>query len=203
MSARPALSRNTRTALASLALVGAMLTLGFASKPLYDTFCRITGFGGTTRIATAAPARVVDRPLSVRFDSNVIGVPLRFTPQQGEIAIRPGENALIFYTVVNTSDKPVIAHASYNVTPHKMGPFFAKLECFCFEDRVFAPGESTTLPVIFHIDPAMDGERSLKDVRTLTLTYTFFEATTPLPSPWEEAKAEAPGLTTQSQTTRP
>jgi cytochrome c oxidase assembly protein Cox11 len=144
------------TALAMIGVVAAMLGLAFSSKALYDTFCRITGYGGTTRVADAAPLGPVDRDITIRFDANVVGLPLEFGAQQVSLTTQPGINALAFYTVTNTSDQPVIAHATYNVTPHKMGPYFSKLECFCFTDRVFNPGETVSLPVVFFVDPAMD-----------------------------------------------
>ncbi len=152
-----------------------MLGLAFASKPLYDTFCRVTGFGGTTRIADAAPEDVLDREIHVRFDANVADAPLRFRALQNDLPIKLGEHGLAFYEVTNTSNQDVSVIASYNVTPHKSGRFFNKLECFCFEERVVAAGETKKLPVVFFIDPALDEERNLDDVRTITLSYTFFQ----------------------------
>ena len=157
------------------AIVAGMLGLAFAADPLYDTFCRVTGFGGTTRVAAAAPDEVIDRTVAVRFDANVNGAPLRFHPLQKQVSLRLGEHGLAFYEVTNTSDRPVSVIASYNVTPHRAGPYFNKLECFCFEERVIEAGATKKLPVVFFVSPRLD-ERSLnKDVRTITLSYTFYD----------------------------
>lgn len=165
---------NTRIALfATVAALG-MLGLAFASKPLYDTFCRVTGFGGTTQIAEKAPERVSDREVTVRFDANVANAPLRFKAVQTNLPVRLGEHSLAFYEVTNTSVSDVSVIASYNVTPHKAGRFFSKLECFCFEERIIKAGETKKLPVIFFVDPALEEERGTQDVRTITLSYTFF-----------------------------
>ena len=153
----------------------AMLGLAFASKPLYDTFCRVTGFGGTTRTATKAPDTVLERAINVRFDANVANAPLLFRPLQTELSINLGEHGLAFFEVTNTSRSDISLIASYNVTPHKSGRFFNKLECFCFEERIIAAGDTKKLPVVFFIDPALDEERNLDDVRTITLSYTFFQ----------------------------
>lgn len=152
-----------------------MLGLAFASKPLYDTFCRVTGFGGTTRVAEEAPKQVLERGVQVRFDANVANAPLRFRPLQTEIGIQLGEHGLAFYEVENTSQSDISVIASYNVTPHKTGRFFNKLECFCFEERIIKAGERKKLPVVFFVDPVLDEERNLDDVRTITLSYTFFQ----------------------------
>ncbi|MEM6625905.1 MAG: cytochrome c oxidase assembly protein [Pseudomonadota bacterium] len=172
------MTRSARlTLMATVGVSLAMLALAFAAKPLYDTFCRVTGFGGTTRVATAKPSAVLDRQVSIRFDANVSPeTPLKFRPVEHSHPIRLGETGLAFYEVTNTSDEPVEAIATYNVAPHKTGPYFNKLECFCFEDRVFAPGETMKLPVVFFVDPALNKEAYLDDVRTITLSYTFYRS---------------------------
>lgn len=158
------------------AIVLGMLGLAFAADPIYDTFCRVTGFGGTTRVAEAGPGKVLDRTVKVRFDANTADVPIRFRPLETEIDVRLGEHGLAFYEATNTSSEPIALIASYNVTPHRAGPYFNKLECFCFTERVIEAGETKKLPVIFFISPDLD-ERSLnKDIRTITLSYTFFRA---------------------------
>jgi cytochrome c oxidase assembly protein subunit 11 len=163
-----------------------MLALSFAAEPLYNTFCRVTGFGGTTRVAEAAPDRVVDRAVDIRFDANTSGVPIRFRPLQTSHEIRLGEHGLAFYEATNTSDQPVSLIASYNVTPHKAGPYFNKLECFCFEERIIGPGETKKLPVVFFVSPDLDDRRLLEDVGTITLSYTFFHY-----EDWQGATKEA------------
>ncbi|MEO1475736.1 MAG: cytochrome c oxidase assembly protein [Pseudomonadota bacterium] len=166
---------NSRIALLASAVVFGMTGLAFASKPLYDTFCRVTGFGGTTRIATEAPDRVLDRQVTIRFDANVNDAPLLFRPVEGQHEIALGEHGLAFYEVTNTADAPVSVMAGYNVTPHTAGRYFNKLECFCFEERIIGAGETKTLPVVFFIDPNLDEDRLMDSVSTITLSYTFYE----------------------------
>lgn len=177
------MNRQALTASIAVAVVLGMMGLAFASKPLYDTFCRVTGFGGTTQIASGAPTGPIDRNISVRFDSNVSGLPLRFSAEAPRIDTQVGATTLAFFKVTNTSDRPITAMASYNVTPYKMGPYFSKLECFCFDERVFEAGETVELPVVFFVDPAMDKERSLRDVGTVTLSYTFYPGSGEPPVP--------------------
>ena len=162
--------------IAVFATLGALFMLGlaFASKPLYDTFCRITGFGGTTQIAQQAPERISDREVTVRFDANVANAPLKFKASQTNLPVQLGAHSLAFYEVKNTSASDVSVIASYNVTPHKAGRFFSKLECFCFEERIIEAGETMTLPVVFFIDPAMNEDRLMQSVSTITLSYTFY-----------------------------
>ena len=152
-----------------------MLGLAFASKPLYDTFCRVTGFGGTTQIAEAAPSDVLDRSVHIRLDANVIDAPIRFRPLQTGMDVKLGEHGLAFFEVTNTSDHDVSLMASYNVTPHKAGIYYNKLECFCFSERIVKAGETKKLPVVYFVSPEMDSDSNLADVRTITLTYTFYE----------------------------
>lgn len=165
---------NARIAIIAGLAATFMLGLAFASKPLYDTFCRITGFGGTTQIAQKAPERISEREVTVRFDANVANAPLKFRATQTDLPVQLGAHSLAFYEVTNTSQSDVSVIASYNVTPHKAGRFFSKLECFCFEERIIKAGETKKLPVIFFVDPAMEEERNTQDVRTITLSYTFF-----------------------------
>lgn len=167
--------RNRRVLVMCAGAALVMLGGAFAAAPLYNMFCRVTGYGGTTRVATAGPDTVLDRTVTVRFDGSVAdGAPLRFTPDEHTIQVRLGERALAYYTVENLSDYPVTAVASYNVSPFKTGSYFNKLECFCFTEQVFAPGEARELAVLFFVDPSMDGEKRLEDVREITLSYTFF-----------------------------
>lgn len=166
---------NTKILIIAVTAALGMLGLAFASKPLYDTFCRVTGFGGTTQIAEAAPEDILERHLTIRFDANVMNAPVLFRPLQTSLDIRMGEHGLAFYEVTNTSDRDISLMASYNVTPHKAGLYYNKLECFCFEERIVKAGETKKLPVVFFVDPQMDRERNMDDVRTITLSYTFYE----------------------------
>ena len=169
------MTNSTKTLLITVVAALGMLGLAFASKPLYDTFCRVTGFGGTTQIAEAAPEDILDRHLNIRFDANVIEAPVLFRPLQTSMDIKVGEHGLAFYEVSNTSKNDVSLMASYNVTPHKAGLYFNKLECFCFTERIVKAGETKKLPVVFFISPDLDRERNMDDVRTITLSYTFYQ----------------------------
>jgi cytochrome c oxidase assembly protein subunit 11 len=179
-------------ALVPIAMVGA----AYGSVPLYQLFCQVTGYGGTTQIATAAASTVLERPIKVRFDANVApGVPWTFAPEKKEVDLKLGENGLAFYKVTNNADRPVTAVATYNVTPHKAGPYFQKLECFCFQDRTLQPGETMELPVIFYVDPALATDKNVKEITQITLSYTFFEA-----GSQALAESQAVGVTTNVRT---
>lgn len=171
----PLSKSSRRTLLFAGAVPLLMLGLSFAAEPLYSTFCKITGFGGTTREAVSAPTRVLDRVVRVRFDANLDPrLELKFAPEEPFIETRIGETTLSFYDVTNLSDRPVRAMASYNVAPHKAGRYFNKLQCFCFVEKVFAPGETARLPVVFFIAPELDDDRQMDDVAGITLSYTYF-----------------------------
>lgn len=174
---QPDRKRMAWTAAAVAAVIAGMTGLAFAAVPLYDAFCRITGYGGTTREAAAAPSRVLERSIEVRFDSNIApGLPIEFAPKQRSERLRIGETGLAFYRVRNLSDQPVTARATYNVTPHAAGQYFAKLECFCFQDRTLAPGEEAELPVVFFVDPELADDPDTVEISTVTLSYTFFRS---------------------------
>ncbi len=149
--------------------------LSFAAVPLYDLFCSVTGFGGTTQTADAAPEEIGERIVAVRFNSDVSNdVPWRFKPSQLEVQLHVGEVGLAFYTATNESDRTILGSATFNVTPLKAGIYFNKVDCFCFEEQVLRPGESAELPVTFFVDPDIVNDRNLDDVKTITLSYTFF-----------------------------
>ena len=189
----PVLTGNLKLLAICLGLALGMVGMGYAAVPLYDLFCRVTGYGGTTQIAQYDPDQVLDRTVWVRFDaSRSRDFPWEFEPLQRDMTVRVGETALAFYRVTNPTDEPVTGIATYNVTPFKMGPYFAKLECFCFTEQTLGPGESMEMPVVFFIDPLMDEERRMDDVQTVTLSYTFFEASD---SRARNLAQRAPGVT--------
>lgn len=180
MSQEPNKKRMRRTALIAGAVVAGMTGMAFAAVPLYDAFCKITGYGGTTQEATAAPSQILDQRIQIRFDANTSpDLPVEFEPKQISESLRIGETGLAFYRVRNLSNEPVIARATYNVTPHVAGQYFAKLECFCFQDRTLAPGEEADLPVVFFVDPEIVSDPDTAEIGTLTLSYTFFRSTSP------------------------
>lgn len=170
--------RNTRIALICAGVVAGMLALALSAAPLYSAFCRITGFGGTTRTATAVSAKILDRTIEVRFDANVAaGGALVFKPEQTSKVLRIGETGLAFFDVTNPTDQPISAMATYNVAPHATGPYFVKLQCFCFNEQVFEPGKTVRLPVVFFVDPTIMDERDTRSIETITLSYTYFDKT--------------------------
>ena len=176
----PNAKRKLWTAGIAAAAVLGMTGMAFAAVPLYRAFCQITGYGGTTQEATAAPDHVLERRIEVRFDANTApDLPVEFAPKQNHETLRIGETGLAFYTIRNLSDQPIVARATYNVTPHVAGQYFAKLECFCFRDQTIAPGASADLPVVFFVDPELVDDPDTRDIQTLTLSYTFFRSTDP------------------------
>ena len=169
--------RNLRTGGALAAVVVGMLGMAYASVPLYEIFCRVTGFGGTTQVATAGADRVLDRTMTVRFDSNVNPeLPWRFEPAQRAMKLRVGETRLAFYQATNTGSETLVGTATFNVTPNKAGLYFDKIDCFCFTEQVLRPGETVDMPVSFYLDPALAEDRKMDGVTTITLSYTFFRA---------------------------
>jgi cytochrome c oxidase assembly protein subunit 11 len=184
MSGRPAnrpanRSANRRVVVPLLMIVVGMGCLAFASVPLYRIFCQVTGFGGTTQRASAAPHQVpgqASRVITVRFDATVGDVPWRFEPVQRSVDVPVGETTLIAYRAHNDSSRSVTGTATFNVTPDKAGLYFAKIQCFCFTEQTLKPGETVEMPVSFFIDPAILTDHNLDDVDTITLSYTFFRA---------------------------
>jgi len=180
-----------KTALQLVGVAVTMASLSFAAVPFYDWFCRVTGFGGTTSVAASAPATVLDRTMNVRFDASLqAGMPWEFKPLQRDMTVRIGEVGLAFYEAYNPTDKPVAGTASYNVTPDAAGGYFTKIDCFCFEMQVLAPGERVQMPVTFYIDPDIVNDREGKFVRQVTLSYTFH--TTDLPEEHAASEPQAP-----------
>lgn len=170
---------NRRTAAVATAAVVGMVGLAFASVPLYRMFCEATGYWGTPGIARAGGPEMTpsERRVTVRFDSNVQpNVPWRFQPVLRKIDVRLGESALAFFEAENLSDAPVVGQATFNVTPHKAGPYFVKIECFCFQEQMLKPGEKVSMPVSFYVDPALADNQDTGDIETITLSYTFFRA---------------------------
>ena len=155
----------------------AMLGLGFASDPLYDTFCKVTGYGGTPKIAEDNLSEVIDRTVTVEFDSNIAqNLPWNFRADQRRMDVKLGQSGLAYYTIENVSKQAVTGVANFNVMPVKAAPFFIKTDCFCFEEQTIQPGEKLTLPVIFFVDPQLDEDSRFDEIKTMTLSYTFFPA---------------------------
>jgi len=140
-------------------------------------FCRVTGYGGTTRTATAAPDRIGTYDVTVRFNADTqSALPWSFQPAARSMTVRPGETELAFYHAKNLSDVPLVGTATFNVTPQVAGAYFNKIDCFCFSEQYLAPGASADLPVSFFVDPAIADDPDTADIRTITLSYMFFNA---------------------------
>ena len=175
-----ALSGPQKTVAQTVGLVVVMGGLAWASVPFYDWFCRVTGFGGTVGYAAVAPEDVLDETITVRFDGSLNdNMAWEFSPVQREMEIRIGETGLAFYEAYNPTDRPVAGMASYNVTPYQAGGFFEKIDCFCFEEQVLAPGERVQMLVSFFVDPEIVGDREGQYIHTITLSYTFYEIDLP------------------------
>lgn len=168
-------SRNRATAMGAGLVVAGMIGLTAASVPLYRLFCQVTGYGGTTQRAEAVPGLVAATPVTVLFNADVApDLPWRFRPVQRKLEVLPGEQHLAFYEAENRSSEPVVGMAVFNVTPHKVGVYFHKLACFCFEQQTLEPGQRVEMPVSFFVDPAMLDDPSTREVQQITLSYTFF-----------------------------
>jgi len=167
---------NRRLALSLLALVVGMVSLAYASVPLYRVFCQVTGLGGETKQASAVPeTRVTDRQITVQFNADVMdGLPWAFAPQQREMTLNVGEQKLAFYAAENQRPVPTQGMATYNVTPHKAGQYFNKIACFCFDEQTLEASQAVDMPESFFIDPAFADDPDMRDVDTITLSYTFF-----------------------------
>ena len=173
-SGTPDNRRNRRVGLISLAVVAGMVGLAYASVPLYQLFCQITGYGGTTQVATDSPKGVIDRIMTVRFDASVAN-DLNWTVKPAAaVTDNVGGVDTVNYIATNNSDKPVTGQAIFNVTPSAAGVYFNKIECFCFTEQTLQPGETVEMPIVFFVDPELDDNRELDTIREITLSYTFY-----------------------------
>lgn len=180
--APPIEKRNARTAMFALLGALAMLGLGYAAVPLYDMFCRVTGFGGTTQKATEAQADLAaqfaasagSRPISIRFDASVASdIPWTFNALQVTDTVQIGVRDMAFYSARNNSDQPITGSATFNVEPEYAGRYFNKIQCFCFTEQTLQPGQEVRMPVLFYVDPAILQDENAKDLEEITLSYTF------------------------------
>ena len=172
-------NRNARLAWTMVAVVGGMLGLSYAAVPLYQAFCKATGFAGTPLVAKEGERPVIARTVEVRFDTNTdANLPWRFEPEQRSVRVHLGEEKLVFFRATNRSQRPIVGTATYNVTPEWTAGWFNKIQCFCFTEQLLQPGQSVDMPVLFFVDADMNKDRRYDDVHTITLSYTFYEAKT-------------------------
>jgi cytochrome c oxidase assembly protein subunit 11 len=176
-----------------LAFFGGMVGAAYGSVPLYRLFCQMTGYGGTTQRVEQYSNKVLDRTITVRFDANISGgIPWDFAPVKRDMTMKIGETVQAEFRAANLFDTPTSGRATFNVTPEMAGAYFNKVECFCFNDTTLKPGETLDMPVVFYVDPAIVDVPELRDIRTITLSYTFF--------PIERAKPVAVDASTTSGT---
>jgi cytochrome c oxidase assembly protein subunit 11 len=171
---------NARVASGAALMALLMIGAAYASVPLYDLFCRVTGYGGTTQVADIAPGAVngeAARMITVRFDASLNRqLPWAFEAPDSAVELPIGESGLAFYSAKNLTDRQITGTATYNVSPDKAGYYFSKIDCFCFTEQVLEPGQSVDMPVSFFVDPEILTDPEMDDVKTITLSYTFFEA---------------------------
>lgn len=169
--------KNARIALILAGVVCGMVVLSFAAVPLYRLYCQITGFGGTTQVATSVPTSTSEREITIRFDANVHpGLPWAFQPEVRQVKVKVGEQGLVFYQARNLAPTATTGVATFNVTPDQAGQYFNKVQCFCFNEQRLDPDAVVDMGVSFFLDPAMLDDRDMDGVRTITLSYTFFAA---------------------------
>ena len=169
-----------------------MVGASYAAVPFYNWFCRVTGFNGTTQVATSAPSSApLARRIAVRFDANVgPGLPWKFEPEQTEIEIPIGQVTTIYYTVTNQSARTTTEQAAYNVAPLTVGAYFQKINCFCFTEQTMAPGEKREMPVVFYVDPSITNDHDNDTLNTITLSYTFYPVKDPVQQPVAAGEAD-------------
>ena len=151
-----------------------MLGLSYAAVPLYDLFCRVTGFGGTTQISKEPPKIVLGKVVSVRFDTNVNNLPWNFKAKTNVIDVKVGQVNKIEFEVENLGSEATAGVASFNVSPSSFGKYYSKLGCFCFEKQLLKAGEKATYVMTFYLDPEMVNDPTVKNLEDVTMSYTFF-----------------------------
>ena len=177
--------KNLRIGLMALVMAAVMVGMGFAAVPLYQMFCQVTGFGGTTQVASESDAAMAERlaasagapPISIRFDASTArGMPWTFAPEHTTDTVQIGTRDLAFYTARNNADVPITGAATFNVEPEQAAPYFNKIQCFCFTEQTLQPGEEMRMPVLFYVDPAALDDPNMEGGEQITLSYTFHRA---------------------------
>src|SRR6516164_436167 len=191
-AAKRSLRRDALVAAICGFVVVLMVGASYAAVPFYNWFCRATGFNGTTQVATSVPsAAPLARTVAVRFDANVAGgLPWKFEPEKTEIEVRIGEVTTVYYTAINQSARTTTGEAAYNVAPLTVGAYFQKINCFCFTQQTFAPGEKREMPVVFYVDPSIVNDHENDGLNTITLSYTFYPVREPATKPLAASEPE-------------
>ncbi len=171
------MNQNTRLALTLATLLFGMIMLTMASVPIYKVFCKLTGYGGTTQVASSENKQLGTKSYKIRFDANIDeALAWKFESKQSDITVKTGQNAIAFYYAENLSKEPIIGTAIYNVTPHLAAKYFVKIECFCFQEQLLNPGQKALMPVTFFIDRGIEDDPELQGLDTITLSYSFYKA---------------------------
>ncbi len=169
--------KNLKVLVTVLSAVFIMVGVSFASVPLYNLFCRVTGFGGTTQVAQDLPDHVLDRTVTVKLNSDTASnLPWQFEPDMREIDLQIGQKGFVSFHAENKTDVPITGTALYNVVPTKAGKYFHKVQCFCFGEQLLEPKQRVAMPVMFYVSPDIADDPNMDDVKTITLSYTFFKA---------------------------
>jgi cytochrome c oxidase assembly protein subunit 11 len=168
--------KNKKVLRLTIAVALGMVALSFMSVPVYRLVCQVTGWGGTTQMVAANETETINRPITVRFNAETApNMPWKFTtPPEGPVTLNLGADGYVAFTALNTSKTPVAGTAIYNVTPLQAGKYFFKTQCFCFGEQLLKPGEKVNMPVAFYVDPKIADDPDLKNLKTITLSYTFF-----------------------------
>lgn len=170
--------KNARMGRIVLLIVLAMIGLSFAFIPLYNAFCRITGFDGTTIQSEQVPpeSEIIDREVTIKFNADIHkNLKWAFKPEMREIKVKMGQRGVTVYSAENLTSAPLTGTALYNVTPLKAGKYFHKVQCFCFDEQTLSAREHVSMPVLFYIDPAMNDDPDMDDVKAITLSYNFYK----------------------------
>ena len=188
-------SRMRMTAIACTAFFASMIGVAYAAVPLYELFCRVTGYGGTTQVAEAEADVILDREITIRFDANVAGgLGWDFEPTLKQVTLNVGETGEASYAFTNVGEQGNVGTSTFNVTPQSAGIYFNKLECFCFTEQVLDAGERVEMPVVFFVDPAIAEDPELDSVKTITLSYTFFPVKNPSDAANQQAAVDEEGI---------
>lgn len=170
-------NKNKKIFASVMLLVIIMVGVSFAAVPMYNLFCRVTGFGGTTQTAEALPDQILERQITILFNADTgRNMPWSFKPEERSTRVKLGERGFTNFIAFNPMEIPVVGTAIYNVVPNKAGKYFHKVQCFCFDEQLLNPGERMNMPVMFFVDPSLNDDPSMEDIDTITLSYTFFRA---------------------------
>ena len=169
------MSAKYRTVILLFSLVFLMTLLVAFSVPLYNLFCRVTGYGGTTSFSDNVSSITLDQDIALQFNADVNDSINWSFEAPKDITFKIGENKIVKYHATNLSSSSTTGTATFNVLPEKVGPYFIKTQCFCFEKQTLEPNQTVEMPIVFYIDPAIVDDPGMADIDTITLSYTFFK----------------------------